>query len=190
MIRGNHDKVAAGISSMEDFNSLARRAAIWTRGILTDENLEWVKNLPVGPADAGGYQIAHGSPADEDEYLLQEYEVRHSFEVASAPLTFFGHTHLQGGFCLHKRRVIRLAPVRADEVEYTFELAPDDLYLVNPGSVGQPRDGDWRAGAAIHDHESRAVTLVRVAYDLETAQRKICAAGLPVPLALRLAAGT
>ena len=110
-------------------------------------------------------------------------------EAATVDLTFFGHTHLQGGFQLHQRKTVVIGPPFPDELEYAFELAPDYRYLVNPGSAGQPRDGDWRVGCAIYDSELAAVQLLRFPYELETAQRKIREAGLPPLLADRLARG-
>jgi predicted phosphodiesterase len=189
VIRGNHDKVATGLDSMEDFNPLAKRAAIWTANAMTAENFAWLKALPKGPVLVDDYAVVHGSPRDEDEYVIEGPEVRVAMEAATQELTFFGHTHLQGGFQLKQRKVILIGPPFPDESEYTFQLSPDYRYLVNPGSAGQPRDGDWRAGAAIYDSEMKTVRLLRVSYDLETAQRKIREAGLPPLLADRLARG-
>ena len=189
VIRGNHDKVATGLDSMEDFNPLAKRAAIWTANAMTAENFAWLKALPKGPVLVDDYEVVHGSPRDEDEYVIEGPEVRVAMEAATQELTFFGHTHLQGGFQLKQRKVILIGPPFPDESEYTFQLSPDYRYLVNPGSAGQPRDGDWRAGAAIYDSEMKTVRLLRVSYDLETAQRKIREAGLPPLLADRLARG-
>ena len=189
VIRGNHDKVAAGLDSMEEFNPLAKMAAIWTMNALTEENLGWVKGLPRGPVMVDGYSVVHGSPRDEDEYVIEGPEVRLAMEAATVDLTFFGHTHLQGGFQLHQRKTVVIGPPFPDELEYAFELAPDYRYLVNPGSAGQPRDGDWRVGCAIYDSEKSAVQLLRFPYELETAQRKIREAGLPPLLADRLARG-
>lgn len=189
VIRGNHDKVATGLDSMEDFNPLAKRAAIWTANAMTPENFAWVKALPKGPAMVDGYAVVHGSPRDEDEYVIEGPEVRVAMEAATRELTFFGHTHLQGGFQLKQRKVIIIGAPFPDESEYTFSLSPDYRYLVNPGSAGQPRDGDWRVGAAVYDSELQTVRLLRVSYDLETTQRKIREAGLPALLADRLARG-
>jgi diadenosine tetraphosphatase ApaH/serine/threonine PP2A family protein phosphatase len=189
VIRGNHDKVATGLDSMEDFNPLAKRAAIWTANALTPENFAWVKALPMGPVLVDEYAVVHGSPRDEDEYVIEGPDVRVAMEAATQELTFFGHTHLQGGFQLKQRKVIAIGPPFPDESEYTFQLSPDYRYLVNPGSAGQPRDGDWRVGAAVYDSEVKTVRLLRVSYDLETAQRKIREAGLPALLADRLARG-
>lgn len=189
VIRGNHDKVATGLDSMDDFNPLAKRATIWTSQSLTPENFAWLKELPMGPVRVDDYSIVHGSPRNEDEYVIEGPEVRGALEAATTDVTFFGHTHLQGGFQLFQRKVILIGPPFPDEAEYTFELSPEQRYLINPGSAGQPRDGDWRVGCAIYDSEAKAVRLIRVPYELETAQRKIREAGLPPLLADRLARG-
>ena len=109
VIRGNHDKVAAGLDSMEAFNPMARQAAVWTASALTAENRAWVRGLERGPVVVdGAYSVVHGSPRDEDEYVVEGPEVRVAMEAATEELTFFGHTHVQGGFQLKQRQVIAI----------------------------------------------------------------------------------
>ena len=100
-VRGNHDKAATGIMDLDDFNPMAAAAAMWTRNELTDENLEWLRALPHGPVslpDFPDVQLVHGSPNDEDEYVVSLGDALAPLITLTMPLTFFGHTHLQGGF--------------------------------------------------------------------------------------------
>lgn len=189
-IRGNHDKACAGLEDLEWFNPVARISAEWTQHATKPQNIAWLGNLPKGPSAVDGFQIVHGSPLDEDEYLITEQDARQVAPYLDSPVIFFGHTHLQGGFLCHRNGVRKLGrPGRASD-EYVVELHADENYLINPGSVGQPRDGDARAAYAIYDSENKFVTYRRVEYDIEGAQRKIMEAGLPDILARRLEAGT
>jgi diadenosine tetraphosphatase ApaH/serine/threonine PP2A family protein phosphatase len=181
-IRGNHDKSCVGLEDLEWFNPVAKMSAMWTNKILTEENREYLRTLPAGPLAVGNFQIVHGSPVDEDEYLVTKQEAGYVASFVHTQLSFFGHTHLQGGFLLHRNGVKVLAP-------YAFQLEDDSKYLVNPGSVGQPRDHDPEAAYAIYTADQRLVEFGRVAYDIETTQRKIMQAGLPDMLAYRLTVG-
>ena len=182
-IRGNHDKACAGMDPLEDYNPSAKASADWTRRELTPENRAYLERLPSGPLPYEGLDLVHGSPAGEDEYLLSLTDVAMARESIGAPLTFFGHTHVQGGFLVGRTAVKRIVPRERMEVE------PDYHFLVNPGSVGQPRDGDWRAAYAVYSPIEREVEFRRVAYDVDRAAAKIRAAGLPVFLATRLYEG-
>lgn len=189
VVRGNHDKAGTGLDTLEWFNPVARAAALWTIEQLTPANLEYARSLPRGPLAIDNYQIAHGSPLDEDEYLIGEMEAGQAFEYLERDITFFGHTHIQGGFALISRHVLELAgPLPADR-EVTLDLDPDGAYLINPGSIGQPRDGDPRAAWSLYDPESRCVSYHREPYDIGAVQAKIRRAGLPDMLADRLAVG-
>jgi predicted phosphodiesterase len=189
VIRGNHDKVVAGIDDLEWFNPIARKAAVWTTEHLGTEELAYLRDLPKGPVLLEHFALSHGSPRDEDEYVPGADEAAEVFPHLDLPLTFFGHTHLQGGFFQRHRRVGKIAAVPSDLEEAVLELDPDDLYLINPGSVGQPRDGDPRAAYAIFDTERQNVALRRVRYPVEKTAAEINAAGLPDALALRLFRG-
>jgi predicted phosphodiesterase len=188
VVRGNHDKACAGLVDLEWFNPVARAAAEWTGRALTPANLEYLRNLPQGPAVVGSFQVLHGSPLDEDEYLVSAFEVMQIQNYLEKRVSFFGHTHLQGGFICHSNGVRPLGGPWPSK-ETTLELDPDTWYLLNPGSVGQPRDGDPRAAYVLYDPEARLVQYRRVAYDVGAAQRKVRAAGLPEILALRLETG-
>jgi diadenosine tetraphosphatase ApaH/serine/threonine PP2A family protein phosphatase len=194
-VRGNHDKAATGLMDLDDFNPMAAAAAIWTRNELTPENLDWLRALPHGPVplpDFPQVQLVHGSPIDEDEYVVSLGDALAPLITFTAPLTFFGHTHLQGGFFANHSSADGFQPGyrtvgRAESV--SFQLEPSARYLINPGSVGQPRDGDWRAAFALFDTDAQVVHFHRTPYNLKAAQDRIFAAGLPLRLATRLAAG-
>lgn len=191
MIRGNHDKACSGITDAEDFNELARKATWWTREQLTPENFAFLRTLPLGPVQVDSFQIVHGSPADEDEYIFGPGQALPALRNLTTQVVFFGHTHFQGGFMLTAQgrfQSIRV-PQKADGLVYSLNLADGVRYLVNPGSVGQPRDGDCRAAFAILDEPQRLVEYYRTPYDLEKTQEKMRKAGLPEPLIKRLEFG-
>lgn len=190
VVRGNHDKACTGnTDELEWFNPTARSAALWTMDSLTDENREYLFCLPKGPLSLPGFQLLHGSPVDEDEYVVSTWDAAPLAGYIDAPLAFFGHTHLQGGFAFHRNAVRRLARPSSHEAELVLALETEAQYLLNPGSVGQPRDGDPRAGYCIFDQDAHAVALRRIPYDVEEAQRRIIAVGLPEGLAQRLGTG-
>jgi predicted phosphodiesterase len=189
VIRGNHDKAAVGLENLEWFNPVARTAAIWTQNELTPENAVYVRQLAKGPLAVDSYHIVHGSPLDEDEYLIGGPEVAQVFEYLDRNLTFFGHTHVQGGFAVAGGWGYVLRGPSPEEESSGLDLNPEGVYLINPGAVGQPRDGDPRAAYVLYDPESRCVVYHREAYDIASVQAKIRAAGLPDFLAERLAVG-
>jgi predicted phosphodiesterase len=194
-VRGNHDKAATGVMELDDFNPMAAAAALWTRNQLTPENLKWLSELPHGPVPLPSepeVQLVHGSPNDEDEYVVSLGDALAPLITLGSPLTFFGHTHLQGGFFANGSAADGFRPEyktvgQAESVP--LHLKTDARYLINPGSVGQPRDGDWRAAFALYDSEAKIVHFHRTPYNLKTAQDRIFAAKLPARLATRLAAG-
>lgn len=194
-VRGNHDKAATGIMNLDDFNPMAAAAAIWTRNELTPENLEWLRELPHGPVSLPEFpqvQLVHGSPNDEDEYVVSLGDALAPLITLNAPLTFFGHTHLQGGFFANGSAADGFRPeyrTVGQPESVALQLKPDARYLINPGSVGQPRDGDWRAAFALYDTDEQIVHFHRTPYNLKSAQDKIFGAKLPARLATRLAAG-
>lgn len=195
IVRGNHDKACSGVSNMTDFNPIAGLAVLWTRTVLDRGNLNWLRDLPHGPLKVEGVERAefvHGSPADEDEYLLMLPDAQRLLDPQSPAVTFFGHTHVQGGFLAGRDDAAVIRPVyRAKDKSESFDfvLDPSCHYLINPGSVGQPRDGDWRAAFALFDSERWLVSYFRVPYDMATAQQRIRDADLPERLATRLAQG-
>lgn len=186
VVRGNHDKVIAGIDDLEWFNPTAQTSARWTRQQLSPEQLQYLRDLPQGPILVDEFHIFHGAPFDEDEYLLSSDLAAQSFAMLEMPLAFFGHSHLQGAFFQKRRNIGIIRQVRPGERESIIELEADASYLMNPGSVGQPRDGDPRAAYALYEIESRLVHLRRVGYPVARTADKIKAAGLPDTLGLRL----
>jgi diadenosine tetraphosphatase ApaH/serine/threonine PP2A family protein phosphatase len=189
VVRGNHDRASVGLDSLEWFNNSARAAALWTRRELTAENTDYIRDLPKGPLRAGGFDLVHGSPLDEDEYMLSTVDAAQVFSYLPGAVTFFGHTHVQGGFAWRKGHIEPFAGPPPGEREFVLEFDPDASYLLNPGSVGQPRDGDPRAAFVLYDPEDRFVGYRRVPYDIAAAQEKIRRAGLPAVLADRLTVG-
>lgn len=186
-IRGNHDKVCAGIENGEMFNRIALEAAMWTRKKLTPSNLRWLKALPRGPlAVDDGIGLAHGTPLDEDAYIFGEIEALNVFRRTEFPVCFFGHSHFPVIFELSPDAITTILSVPPT---FRYKLRPGMRYLINPGSIGQPRDGSPQASFAIYDSRARTVTIQRVPYRLKLAQRRILEAGLPRPLADRLALG-
>ncbi len=202
LVRGNHDKACAGLLSTQWFNSVARAAVEWTRRTASTATLESLAGLPAGPVDApgtppGGFVLCHGTPFDEDVYMSEpgaiEESARWMHERAERPsrgksgpqVCFHGHTHrpfacrLRGG----KGRPEALPAGDMVALEDGF------LYLLNPGSVGQPRDGISQASFGILDTARSVFRTRRVPYRVEETQRKILAAGLPRELARRLAEG-
>jgi predicted phosphodiesterase len=189
VVRGNHDKASVGLDDLEWFNPVARAAAVWTQQELTADNADYIRNLPKGPLMLDGFEVVHGSPLDEDEYMLGAADAGLAFGYLDTPLTFFGHTHVQGGFIWNRARVETIEKTPFEEERQTLELDPECAYMINPGSVGQPRDGDPRAAYVLYNTEERFVIFYRIAYDVGKAQEKIRRAGLPPILADRLAAG-
>jgi diadenosine tetraphosphatase ApaH/serine/threonine PP2A family protein phosphatase len=186
-IRGNHDKVCSGIEDGEMFNRVALQAALWTRERLTPRNLRWLRSLPEGPVVVdGAFAVAHGTPIDEDAYIFGEIEALNVFRQTAFPLCFFGHSHFPVVFGLSPDAI---QTVLTTSPAFRFRLEPGVRYLVNPGSIGQPRDGNPLASFAMFDSARRTVSVYRVPYPLGRAQRKILDAGLPRPLADRLALG-
>ena len=185
-IRGNHDRVASGQDEAESFNEVARASAAATSRVLTEDNRAYLKSLPQGPLAVSALtEICHGAPFDEDAYVFDEMDAVYALRATSRPLCLFGHTHAPFG-----------ARLRAEELEFVdaspgaaIALTPGARLIVNVGSVGQPRDGDSRAGYGILDEEAGTVVCYRVAYPVERAQARIREAGLPEALARRLAVG-
>ena len=195
-LRGNHDHAVLDPKLQESFNPIALAAVQWTRNTLAPGSLEWLTKLSIGPVEDArlpGTQFVHGSPADEDEYILSMPAAQRVLLGSSMQIIFFGHTHFQGAVELRDGELHSIRPsydFQADTPQRCdLALEADSRYLINPGSVGQPRDGDWRLAFALYDTDKRLVSFWRAPYDLQQAQKKILAAGLPQRLAWRLGEG-
>ena len=189
-IRGNHDKAISGVMTADDFNPVAKAAVDWTNEHLEPGHLEWLTNLPRGPLTTDGIVLVHGAFQDEDEYVFTPAQALDGLLESTAPVTFFGHTHHQGGFSYldSKLEVLQIHP-RESETSRALRIEPPRRYLLNPGSVGQPRDGDPRAGFAIADIEHQTVEFWRVEYDIAAVQERMRKAKLPEVLVQRLSVG-
>ena len=191
IVRGNHDKAVAGLLGLEWFNDAAREAALWTRRNIAAGSLDRLRALPGGPRTVGdGILLCHGTPFDEDEYLVHADVVGEAFrylEDTFPRVRFCLHGHTHHPFVAARRRIGEKPRVlRGSEV---VELEPPTTYLINPGSVGQPRDGIAAASFGILDTVGLVYRNLRVAYDVRETQRKIVRAGLPTELSKRLAEG-
>jgi predicted phosphodiesterase len=187
IIRGNHDKAVSGFDSIETFNPIAAAAIHWTKKNILKKNNEFLRHLQKGPDVVHNtFAICHGAPFDEDYYIFGEFDAAEAFDYLTYPLCFFGHTHFP--FLYTKRDSV---------VEGTFlegnlnevKLEKGVTYLINPGSVGQPRDRNPRAAFAIYESETHVLKFYRLEYDVAEAQKKILKAGLPAALAERLSLG-
>jgi predicted phosphodiesterase len=188
IVRGNHDRVACGLETPEGFNIVARHAALWTAGVLTADHRQWLAALPRGPVQVDDLiEICHGSPFDEDVYVFDDRTAAAALEAATRPVCLFGHTHQAMAFERAEGHVSAIPYVASGEE--TIALREHVRYLVNPGAVGQPRDGDPRAAYAIIDTDRRQLTLFRLSYPIEITQAKVLEAGLPEMLAARLGVG-
>ena len=189
-IRGNHDKAVAELMATDDFNPVAKMAVDWTRAQLSNENLDWLAGLPQGPLETDGLILVHGAVQDEDEYVFTPSQALEGLLDSTVQVTFYGHTHHQGGFAYldSQLEVLQLHP-RSNELHCALQIEAAKRYLVNPGSIGQPRDGDPRASFAIADLDHHAIEFWRVAYDIGQVQSRMRSARLPEPLAHRLTLG-
>jgi diadenosine tetraphosphatase ApaH/serine/threonine PP2A family protein phosphatase len=188
LIRGNHDKVGSGLESPEGFNAIAKSAIRWTYDALTPDNRNWLAALPAGPVIVDDLiEICHGTPFDEDAYVFDDLDALRSLHTSERQLCLFGHTHVQVGYALSGDQ---FTLTTMDDVRpLDIALAEGSKHLINPGSVGQPRDGDPRAGFALVDADRQQVLIYRTPYDIERARARIIEEGLPEILAQRLALG-
>lgn len=187
MIRGNHDKAVAGFDSAQTFNPIAATAIYWTRQNISEKNMEYLARLKKGPIIINGeISLCHGAPFDEDHYIFGEFDAAEAFAHFDTPVCFFGHTHFPFVY-REKNHNAEGSFLSGDES--MIELEKGTRYLINPGSIGQPRDRNPKAGCGIFDTATRRITFYRFSYNIEGAQKRIREAKLPPALAERLVVG-
>ena len=183
VVCGNHDWGSVDLTSIEYFNDNAKQAVLWTASILGDDEKEYLKGLPLSYTD-DELTMVHGTlmRPESFDYILDFKTAYQMMKMMPTRMAFIGHSHVPGIFSL-----------KDDRISYTAEpklaISDDMSYLINVGSIGQPRDGDWRPSYCIWDKDQGTIELKRIAYDVKKAQEKIIEAGLPEYLASRLSEG-
>ena len=181
-VKGNHDEDASGSHSLDSMNPVAAAALEWTREQLSAEQRQWLSRLRM-VRQVSDFTVVH-STLDQPShwnYVTNRFDAMSNFSYQFTQICFHGHTHVPRVYVKNAR----VAEVPAESVE----VEDGSKYFINVGSVGQPRDGDWRASYAIYDLDHKLIVFRRVEYDLAKAQEKIIAAGLPQMLAERIAEG-
>lgn len=183
IVAGNHDWAAVEKFDISYFNPIAKEAILWTRRNLFSQEKDFLSSLKL-VYENEDLLLVHGSLKNPQEfpYIIDLYEAKELFQRLNKKVCFIGHSHIPGVF------------IKSDDnIKYfnfqNFTLKKDHQYIVNVGSVGQPRDGDWRACYVIYDTEKKFIQIKRVSYDIKTVQKKIISKGLPMYLALRLGEG-
>jgi predicted phosphodiesterase len=182
IVKGNHDEQAYLVESSRDFNELAEYAINWTREHLTEDDKTWLRDLRLS-RQVRDFTIVHATLDTPGQwgYVLNNLDAVASFTYQHTTVCFFGHTHLPLVY-------VRDDGVKRIRLDY-LTIQAGKKYFINAGSVGQPRDGDWRAAYCIYSPDESVVELRRVKYDVAAAQKKILKAGLPRLLAARLEIG-
>lgn len=182
-IAGNHEWGVLGLLDLEYFNEYASAAVTWTKKILEKEELDYLMSFKLS-GSTGDITLVHGSLNEPSRfnYIFDTNDAYATMKLCKTPLCFVGHTHAPGIFYADEKKVAR-------SPGFSVTLDRSKKYLIDAGSIGQPRDGDPRASFAIYDTEAGGVEIRRVAYNIEQAQEKILRAGLPAELASRLARG-
>ncbi|UCH93554.1 MAG: metallophosphoesterase family protein [Candidatus Aminicenantes bacterium] len=185
-IRGNHDKVIANLESSSLFNPVAAFSAEWSKIQLSEDHQTYLKELKKGPELVDHFiTICHGSTFDEDYYVFSMFEAVESFKFMDTSIGFFGHTHFPVIYLLRNEK-IDIVPLTQDT---KIKLDPNTRYLVNPGSIGQPRDKNPNPSFIIFDASKKELHFKRFTYNFKETQRKVREAGLPEILASRLESG-
>lgn len=194
-LSGNHDAAALNLISIEWFNDVATQAILWTREQLTEENRAWLQSLPgqrVFPEER--FQTVHASLRSPwEEYITNEQVALLSFERMEQPLCFYGHTHVADLYWTREEDVKKSPSPPIERAAFPggggVEMEEGELYLLNPGSCGQPRDGNPDARFALFETEDRIVDVFCVEYNVAEARQAIIEAGLPPLLGDRLRYG-
>lgn len=182
VVKGNHDEDSTRLETSGNTNPVARESQIWTYNQLSEEQRQWLQDLRY-VRQVEKFTIVHSSLDQPQQwhYITNKFDAMASMAYQFTQLCFIGHSHVPGIF------------VREQGVELISEtsvvMEPTKKYLVNVGSVGQPRDEDWRASYCVYDSEDKSITIHRVEYDVDAAKQKILDAGLPESLAKRLSKG-
>lgn len=182
VVKGNHDEAASELDSLDNMNPVAAAALQWTRDQLNEEQRQWLRKLRM-VRQIEDFTVVH-STLDQPShwnYVTNRFDASANFSFQFTSVCFHGHTHVPRVFVKDQR----VAEIETDAIV----IEPKMKYFINIGSVGQPRDGDWRACYVIYDTQNHLVSFRRVAYDIALAQRKIIDAGLPEMLARRLEDG-
>lgn len=182
VVKGNHDEEAALDTPLEGLNPLAKHALEWTRKSLSQEERDWLTALKL-VRQVRDFTIVHATLDTPGNwgYVTNKFDAMASFSYQFTPVCFYGHTHTPRIYMKH----LSVEAVTGLETQVLLGRK----YFINVGSVGQPRDGDWRSSYAIYDVENQRIEIRRLEYDIATAQQKIISAGLPEMLAHRLAVG-
>jgi len=187
-ILGNHDAVVCGKAGGEYFHKPALQAARWSAERVSEESLDYLSGLPVRATLPVGLLLVHGAPSDPDRYLFLTEDAEEEMDLLGESeglrLVLFGHTHLPTAFVRREEGGVVSAPLK------NFRLAEKESAMLNPGSVGQPRDRDPRACFLVVDTGSWEASWIRVSYDVERCRTRVLEAGLPSFFASRLADGT
>ncbi len=183
ILAGNHDFAVCGLTDIDDFNDYAKKAVLWSREALDEDQINFLKGLPLKHSEKN-VDFVHSSlhRSESWRYLSGTPDTYIDFQIMEKKVLFVGHTHVPVIFENAGVEVKRLNLSR-------LSLNPKKKYIINPGSVGQPRDGDPRASFAVFNEKNKSVEIVRVEYEIEKAQKKILNAGLPEVLATRLSYG-
>ena len=183
VVRGNHDHYVSSDAPLSDFTELAAEVVKWTRRQLQPADIDWLRNLPYSRLHMG-FTVVH-STLDMPEhwgYIFDNLTAEASFAYQKTGLCFYGHSHVP---MVHRKSAAGIVRLEPKDIEVPL----GSRFLINVGSVGQPRDGDPRASYAIYDAKARMVRFRRLEYDVEAAMARVRAAGLPDRLAQRLAVG-
>lgn len=182
-VAGNHDWATVGLVDIGYFNPHAKTAVLWTREAISTRNAEYLKKLQLVYED-DELTMVHGTlnRPEEFQYVPDTRAAYPTMEIMKTKITFIGHSHAAGIFTLENGEP-------GYSVKPKVNIEPQKKYLVNVGSVGQPRDRDWRAAFCIYDRDNQSIEIKRVEYDIKKTQKKILKAGLPEVLAHRLAEG-
>jgi len=183
VLLGNHDAAATGRCSVDYFNPVARSAIEWTRDVLSDKDVEYLGSLPLLCSDEG-FTVTHATYSDPEDwgYIFSSFEAAVEFKAFDMSLLFYGHTHYPVVFSLGDEEI---------DSQHVSELFLDGnrRYLINVGSVGQPRDGNPAACFLVYDLQNKKIEYHRVPYDIEGSQRDILQTDIPRELAMRLSFG-